>query len=216
MKVVSFKICPFFQQVLAVLEAKNIPHEVEFTDFDNCLFEVSPNGKAPILITDDGVTLFDSDAIISYLEATYPEKDTSVTNEERALERGWRFQASKNYVAQCSAMRSETSESFASLTQVFQKALVKVEANLGNTEFFNGSKLGNVDIAWLPILHRATLIEKHTGYDFFENFPRIKAWQQNVMKLNLVEKSVSGDFEKIFTDFYLPSSSYLGSLKHAA
>ena len=71
-KVISFKICPFFQQAMAVVQDRNIPHEVEYADFDNCQFEISPTGKAPILITDQSDVLFDAVAIIAYLDDVYP------------------------------------------------------------------------------------------------------------------------------------------------
>ena len=69
-----------------------------------------------------------------------------------------------------------------------------------------------VDIAWLPMLHRASIIEAYSGYDLLEHFPRIKEWQKAILETGLAEKSVADDFEERFTAFYLAESTYLGQI----
>ncbi|OUR83830.1 hypothetical protein A9Q75_04190 [Colwellia psychrerythraea] len=207
-KVISFKICPFYQYVTAMLEATNTPYEVEYADFDNCLFDVSPNGKAPILITDIKEVLFDADAIVSYLGALYKGLYISKTKAESALIEAWANYGSKNYVPQCSTMRSASEDEYQSNLTIFTKSLVNIERQLGEYTYFNGEQLSLVDIAWLPILYRAHLIEKHAKVDFLAQYPKVKAWQKAMLFLDIAEKSVSPDFEQIFVDFYL-SASYL-------
>jgi len=207
-KVISCKICPFFQYVTAMLEATNTPYEVEYADFDNCLFELSPNGKAPILITDNKAILFDADAIVNYLDSLYEGQYKPNTKEESSLIEAWANYGSKNYVPQCSTMRSESEAEYQSNLAIFSKSLINVERKLGEYTYFNGEQLSRVDIAWLPILYRSHLIEKHTKVDFLAQYPKVKAWQKVILSLGIAEKSVSSDFEQVFTDFYL-STSYL-------
>ena len=76
--------------------------------------------------------------------------------------------------------------------------------------YFKGGTISNVDMAWLPLLHRAAIIEQHTCYDFLARFPRVKAWQKALLETGLAEKSVAGDFEDAFTGFYLSEETYLG------
>ena len=55
MKIISFKICPFVQRVTALLEAKDIPYDIEFislSDKPQWFLDISPNGQVPVLITD--------------------------------------------------------------------------------------------------------------------------------------------------------------------
>lgn len=207
-KIISFKICPFFQYVTAMLEATKTPYEVEYADFDNCLFELSPNGKAPILITDNKETLFDADAIVSYLDSLYEGLYKPKSKEESALIEAWANYGSKHYVPQCSTMRSENEAEYKSNLAIFSKSLINVERQLGKYTYFNGEQLGRIDIAWLPLLYRSHLIEKHTKVDFLAQYPKVKAWQKVILSLDIAEKSVSSDFEQVFTDFYL-STSYL-------
>lgn len=70
--------------------------------------------------------------------------------------------------------------------------------------------LSNVDIAWLPVLHRAAIIEKYSGYDFLDAYPKLKGVQQHLLKSGLGSKSVAHDFEDIFSQFYLSPSTWLG------
>jgi glutathione S-transferase len=209
-KVISFKICPFFQYVTAMLEATNTPYKVEYADFDNCLFELSPNGKAPILITDSKGVLFDADAIVSYLDSLYEGLYKPNTKDKSALIEAWANYGSKNYVPQCNTMRSASETEYQSNLVIFNKSLINVERQIGEHTYFMGDQLSRVDIAWLPLLYRAHLIEKHTKVDFLAQYPKVKAWQKTMLSLDIAEKSVSSDFEKIFVDFYL-SSGYLTS-----
>lgn len=65
--VVSFSICPFVQRVTATLEARNIPYNVEYISLKekpDWFLQASPNGQVPLLISEQGTTLFESDAII--------------------------------------------------------------------------------------------------------------------------------------------------------
>lgn len=213
--VISFKICPFFQYVTSMLEAIKLPYEVEYADFDNCLFDISPNGKAPVLITESGEVLFDADAIVSYLESLHGGIYQAKTKEEAALIEAWANYGSKNYVPQCSTMRSETQSEFETHLAVFEKAIANMERQLGKHCYFMGEEISRVDIAWLPILYRAKLVEERIDFDFVENYPLVKKWQMSLLSLDIVKHSVSGDFEQVFNDFYL-STSYLAKSNKAS
>ncbi|WP_425046574.1 glutathione S-transferase family protein [Primorskyibacter sp. S87] len=211
-RIVSFKICPFVQRVTALLEAKQVPYEIEYiplSDKPEWFLDLSPTAQVPLLVTENGTALFESDAIVEYIdEITPPLRAT--TPEDRAIDRAWSYQASKHYLVQCSAMQSADRETLEMRREKLIKSFARAEAQLGDGPFFHGQELGNVDIAWLPLLHRAGLVERHSGYDFFAAFPKVKAWQQALAATGLGEKSVSGDFEEKFSDFYLAERTFLG------
>lgn len=213
MKVISFKICPFVQRVTALLEAKGMAYDIEFislSDKPDWFLDISPNGQVPVLVADDGTALFESDAIVEYLEEAYPALELNVSPEQKALNRAWSYLGSKNYLVQCSAQRSPSREVLTDRSGKLGKAFDRVEKALGETPFFNGDELSMVDIAWLPLLHRAHVIEQHTKYDFMGDRPKLKAWQSALMRSGLAEKSVPIDFEDAFTGFYLSEQTFLG------
>jgi len=212
-KVISFKICPFVQRVTALLEAKEVTYEVEFIDLSNMpqwFLDISPTAQVPLLLTETGVALFESDAIVEYLNDAYGPLEPDVTAEQRAIDRAWSYQGSKHYLVQCGAMRSGDASTLAERAGKLGKAFEKAEKKLGEGPYFKGALFSHVDVAWLPLLHRAAIIERRTGYDFLSKYPKVKAWQSAVLETGLAEKSVSGDFEAAFTDFYLSDKTFLG------
>ena len=102
--------------------------------------------------------------------------------------------------------QSTLAEREAKLTKAFEKA----ENQLGEGPFFNGEALGNVDIAWLPLLHRAQIVREHSGYDFLADYPKVRAWQSALAETGLYAKSVADDFAEKFTAFYLAERTFLG------
>ena len=109
MKIISFKICPFVQRVTALLEAKGVSYELEYIDLNNkpqWFLDISPSGQVPVLITDQGQALFESEAIVEYLEEVFPALEPENSPEDKAINRAWSYLAAKNYLVQCSAQRS--------------------------------------------------------------------------------------------------------------
>ena len=213
MKVVSFKICPFVQRVTALLEAKNIPYEIEYislSDKPQWFLDISPNGQVPVLITDDGQALFESDAIVEYIEEIFPALQPDISLEKKATNRAWSYLASKNYLVQCSAQRSPDQNVLKERSEKLGKAFDRIEKQLGDTPYFGGNTIGMVDIAWLPLLHRANIVEQHSGYDFVGERPKLKKWQKHLLGTGLAEKSVAPDFKEAFSKFYLSDQTYLG------
>ena len=101
MKVVSFKICPFVQRVTALLEAKGKTYDIEYINLNVkpvWFLEASPHGQVPILITDENDVLFESDAIVEYIEEVVPAPLFDANPVIKAQERAWSYLASKNYV----------------------------------------------------------------------------------------------------------------------
>jgi len=215
-KVISYKICPFVQRVTALLEAKKIPYEIEYIELSNMprwFLEISPTAQVPILVTESGDALFESDAIVEYLDEVQTPIEVDVTPEQRANDRAWSYQASKHYLVQCGAMSSADQPTLDQRSKKLGKAFEKAEKQLGEGPYFKGSSLSNVDIAWLPLLHRAAIIKRRTGYDFVADYPKVKAWQSAVLDIGLAEKSVSEDFEDAFAEAYLSDKTFLGSGK---
>ncbi|WP_062263700.1 glutathione S-transferase family protein [Endozoicomonas arenosclerae] len=213
LKVISFKICPFVQRITGMLETKGIPYDIEYislSDKPQWFLDISPNGQVPVLVTENGTALFESDAIAEYLEEAYPALQPDLDAEQKALNRAWSYLGSKQYLVQCSAQRSKDAPTLVERTEKLASAFAKVEKVLGEYKFFNSDTLSMVDLAWLPVLHRAHIIQENTGYDFLAFYPKTKVWQKNLLATGLAEKTVSEDFIEKFTGFYLSEETFLG------
>ncbi|WP_170336390.1 glutathione S-transferase family protein [Ruegeria arenilitoris] len=212
-RIISFKICPFVQRVTAMLEAKQVPYQIDYislSDKPDWFLELSPTGQVPVLVTEGGVSLFESDAIVEYIDEITAPLQADLTPEQRALNRAWSYQASKHYLVQCSTMQSADKAIFDERMEKLSKSFEKAESQLGEGPYFSGATLGNVDMAWLPLLHRAAIVSDHSGHDMLAAYPKVKAWQQSLLDTGLPQKSVSEDFLGRFTDFYLAERTWLG------
>lgn len=212
-KIVSFTICPFVQRVTALLEAKQIPYDIEYiqlSDKPQWFLDLSPTGQVPVLITEEGEALFESDAIVEYIEEVTPALVEGVSPVQRAKDRAWAYQGAKHYLVQCSTMQSTDKDTLLERSANLNKAFEKAEKQLGDGPFFNGSLMGNVDIAWLPLLHRALIVKQQSGYDFLMAYPKMQAWQSALAETGIFKKSVPADFKEAFTNFYLSPRTFLG------
>jgi len=75
MKLVTSLTSPFARKVRIVLAEKNLPCEMVVDipwDADTTVPQFNPLGKVPVLLRDDGSTLFDSRVIVEYLEQLKP------------------------------------------------------------------------------------------------------------------------------------------------
>lgn len=213
-KIISFKICPFVERVTGSLEARDIAYDIEYIslkDKPQWFLDISPNGQVPVMVTESGTTLFESDAIIEYIEDEYGPLEQGVSNEQRALDRAWSYLGAKHYLPQCGTMSSKDKETFEQRTEKLCAAFNKAELQLSdNTRFFKTDELSNIDIAWLPLLHRTDIVARHTGFDFLQAYPKVKRWQQHLLKTGIADKAVSEDFETLFCDFYLTNTYLAG------
>ncbi len=216
LRVISFKICPFVQRVTAALEARGVRHKVEFIslrDKPQWFLDIAPTGQVPVLVTESGAALFESDAIVEYIDDFYGPLEDNLTPEQKAFDRAWSYQASKHYLVQCGTMRSDDEDTLKAKAENLEKAFARAEAQLGDGPYFKGSVMSKIDIAWIPLLHRAEIVMRLSGYDFFDKYPKVKAWQGALLSTRIPEKAVSDDFEEVFSGFYMAKTTYLGKLK---
>lgn len=219
MKVISMKVCPYVQQLRVWLEAKNLAYDVEHIDSSNrpeWLYEASPDGgEVPVLVTDDGEKLFQCDAIIDYVDESFDDPFLAGSPIEKARQRAWGFLASENYLTQCSTQRSPNEDALNERMEDLTPIFTQTERHLSGHRYYLGPSISHVDLSWLPLLHRASLIREHSGYDFLADYPKLRAWQEALLATGLAERSVPEDFEEVFCGFYLSNETYLGRMAHS-
>jgi len=215
MRIVSFKICPFVQRVIAVLELKGIAYDVEYislADKPDWFKEVSPHGQVPVLIEEEGA-LFESGPIAEYIDEVYGTFPLHPGDPfVKARHRAWIELASANYLMQCGAQRSSTAADLEMNAADLSIVFAKIEDVLGGANFFAGSKPSMVDAAWFTLLHRAHIIEQCTGFDFLAEFPKTKRWQSALLAVDALMRSAPEGFAEEFVNFYLNENTYLGGL----
>ncbi len=163
---------PFAWRVQLALEEKGLAYEPVLLSFDKGEHKSpehlarSPHGKVPAL-TDDGVTLYESSAIVEYLEDRYPRPpllpadpaaraQVRIEEIEAVLYFAERFTALARQVFFTPADRRDAAAVEAARAEV-RKLLEAFEARAGKRggAWVVGDALSRADLAWLPFVELA-------------------------------------------------------------
>ncbi|MEP3278799.1 MAG: glutathione S-transferase family protein, partial [Stappiaceae bacterium] len=88
---VSHTLCPYVQRAAISMTEKNVVFDrtdVDLANKPDWFMTISPLGKTPVLI-DDNQSIFESVAILEYLEETHPLPLHPADAMTRAQHRGW-------------------------------------------------------------------------------------------------------------------------------
>ncbi|HUC72618.1 MAG TPA: glutathione S-transferase family protein [Stellaceae bacterium] len=203
---VSFKTCPWVQRSAIVLREKNTEFEMRHIESDNrpdWFLAISPHKKVPVLRIDDKVSLFESSAINEYLDETIEPRLHPADPVERALNRAW-----TDYVPTFAS--TVTATAYADTEEDYNKAaagipvpferLEKALERQGGGPFFNGGKYSLVDAAYAPFLQRYFFLDRVRKLGHIENYPRLKAWGEALMKRASTHSFPAAEFEAMYRE----------------
>ncbi|PXY01367.1 glutathione S-transferase [Marinifilum breve] len=214
LKIISFKICPCYQRISALLEALNLPYESEFLDLNNIprwFVDISPEIE-PAIQTDMGDYIAGLNDVLQYIENKYYPLFRDLDTRYKEDNERWLDLSIEQYINQCNTQRSNDLEAMLERGIPFFDGLERMEKRIGQSRFFQGEKLSQVDIAWMPILQRAQIVKDKTGYDYLAEYPKLRQWQKHLMATGIPNKSVPEDFMEVFEEFYLNKTTYIGQL----
>ncbi len=141
---------------------------------------INPNGRVPVLETDDGESLAESDAILFYLAEGTPYLPEGRLERTRVLQ--WMFFEQYSHEPNIAVARAwvhvfglEMTEERRLALEARQKlgydALGVMEGHLGRNEFFVGGRYTVADIA----LYAYTHVADEGGFDL-AGYPAVRAW----------------------------------------
>ncbi len=145
-------------------------------------------GRAPTLVTDEGVSITDSAAIVEYFEEIYPERsmigsDPLKRAKVRSLERLgtdlvvraqlWFWNTTTAFPAKEAEPSSETSTK---LYHYVGEILEVLENAIGSNQFLAGDTPTIADFTVFPVFQTA---RERFNLSFGDEFPLLDAWYQN-------------------------------------
>lgn len=159
MKLIGSLTSPYVRKVRIVLNEKKIEHEFVVDspwEPGSDVASLNPLGKVPVLITDDGLTLYDSAVIVDFLEAATPNsrllpQPNRIRATVKCLEAlaGGTCDAGASIIIE-NKMHSPDTVSEELLKRNFNKiclAVEKMSADLGTKDYFIENNYGLGDIA---------------------------------------------------------------------
>jgi glutathione S-transferase len=197
---------PYAWKVWLALEHKGLPYEAERLTFDPDqtktpeFLTINPRGRVPAIV-DDGFALYESNAIVEYLEDRYPAKPILAEDPKaRALARRLAGEADSYLGIVGGALIDLTlytkeaerdPQRIAEAKEKVRAELVHWEAAL--TEDYLAGELGLADYAaypWVRMLVRAEERGAGLGFERAELPPKLAAWLQRIEALPYYEKTV--------------------------
>ncbi|HIF51386.1 MAG TPA: glutathione S-transferase family protein [Thiotrichaceae bacterium] len=202
---------PFVWRVQLALEYKALAYEtttIEMSKGENRLdwyLAMNPRGKVPVLKDGDTI-IYESIAILSYLDRKYPESELfGSTSEQHAL-------IMTLLMEQCSYMEPDTlqivrpiffggiDEAYNDIIQATERAqqeLLNLDALLDEQKWFAGNQMSAADVGLYPLLKiQERALEKPEAKPlklsfspFNDQYPNLLRWSQQIEALPYYQKT---------------------------
>jgi len=183
---VSHALCPYVQRVAIALAEKDVAHERRVVDLANkpqWFLEISPLGRTPVLKVGDAA-LFESAAILEFLEETQPAPLHPADPVERAGHRAWIGFGSECLNDIAGFYSAADTGALETKAAALRARFERIEGHLVAGPWFGGARFSLVDAVFAPV---------RAGVFDFEGTP------DKVKKLHEMEDSTA----TVLTRYYL-------------
>jgi glutathione S-transferase len=215
---VSHHLCPYVQRAAIALAEKGVPFErrwVDLADKPEWFRRLSPLGKVPLLLVGEGedgdspsgFVLFESAAIVEYLEDTYGPSLHPADLIERARHRAWMEFGSQalNAIAQLYNAPDAASldEQAARLSALFER----VEGELASREpdwtgpFFAGDRFSLVDAVYGPVFRYFDTFEAAADLHILAGRAHVARWRASLAGRPSVFGAIDKGYSERLTEF---------------
>jgi glutathione S-transferase len=201
---------PFAWRVQLALEEKNLPYEPVLLSFQAGdlkkpdYLRISPHGKVPALV-DDGLALYESQAILEYLEERYPQRpllprDPAGRAQVRIEELEcvlYFFETVREVVRQAffTAPEKRDEKALVEARLALRGKIEQIEARVRvrGHDFIASAELTRADLTWLPFIELAA----RGGVDLEPaKTPWLAAWRTRMRARPSYEKSYPPHWRK--------------------
>jgi glutathione S-transferase len=219
---VSFKTCPWVQRAAIVLREKRVEFEFRHIDPDNrpdWFLAISPHKKVPVLRIDEGVSLFESNAIAEYLDETVAPRLHPTDPVARAVNRAWTDYLPTFAAAVTAVAYADTEADYAKAAAQIPVPFERLETALktqGGGPLFNGAAYSLVDAAYAPFLQRYHFLDRVKPLGHLEKVPRLKAWTETLLQRASTHSFPPADFEAMYRAALKRRNKWLSTFVDAA
>lgn len=201
LELISFKMCPFVQRTMVILNEKKVKFDVTYIDLDNkpdWFNEISPLGQVPILKVNEDCVLFESSVILEFVDEISPPSMHPKASLKKAQNRAWISYAGDMVMDVSKIARANDENGFKQVFENHQAKLAKLDKHHSGENFFNGNDFSLIDATYAPMFMRMDLLSTLCGVDFFADMPKMKVWSQSILAKESVRNSVVPEFSKMF------------------
>jgi glutathione S-transferase len=214
---VSHTLCPYVHRAAAMIHEKGVAFERRVIDLrakPDWFLAVSPRGKVPVLLV-DGQPLFESQAIIEFLDETHPPSLLGSDPFERARQRAWVEVANdlsnaqyRLFIASSPEEQAAAAEALAAIAGRYEEAL---ETNAIAPEGF-----GLAHLALASSALRFTIVEGALGVRALTAAPRFEALVRRLAVRPSIADTVPDDYAGAFLRKLVERQSLYAAARAAA
>ncbi len=200
LELISFKLCPFAQHAIILLNKLNIEHEVTYInimDPPQWFKDISPTGQVPLLKADDEI-IFES-AVISEFINDISDIDAHPTdNVQKAKNRAW-IQFISSITGELMPIVTGDEDKFNKAKESLFNKLTRIESVKSDDKFFNGNDFSIIDAAIAPIFMRIAWINEFTNNALsIAEFKNLSAWSENLLAIEETKTSVVEGLDDVY------------------
>jgi glutathione S-transferase len=215
---VSYDLCPYVQRAAIALAEKGVPFrrvDVDLSNKPEWFRTISPLGKVPLLRVGDDV-LFESAAIVEYLEETTPHPLHPRDPLERAKHRAWMEFGSSILVDIWTLETTPDPAIFGAKLDGLRDKFKRIENTLTSGPYFAGARLSLVDVVFAPVFRYFDTFERFMDLGLFEAVPKVAAWRVALAKRPSVIGAVVLDYSAGLEAFLRKQNGWVASLMRKA
>ena len=106
------------------------------------------------------------------------------------------------------AFLAETEADFQTARKAAQEKIERLEEQVTGP-FFNGPNFSLVDAAFAPAVQRFAAVNEKHDLGLYENAPKVKAWGEELLKLDAVRTSVLPEFDELWRQHFKKKNAYI-------
>ncbi len=193
---VSFDLCPYVQRAAIVLAEKGVPFERIDIDLDNkpdWFLAISPRGAVPLLKVGEHV-LFESAAIVEYLDETYRPALHPADPAARARHRAW-MELGSAVLSDIWVIETAVDEkAFGAAVAALKSKFARIEAELADGPYLAGEAFTMVDAVFAPAFRYFDVFDEIADLGVFEGLPKVARWRAALARRPSVRSAVVPDY----------------------
>lgn len=199
-ELISFDLCPYVQRSVITLLEKNQDFELTYIDLANTpewFAKISPLRKVPVLRVENTI-IFESAVINEYLDEVNPPSMHPQNPLQKAHNRAWIEVSSQLIMSLFYLMQAQTQEKYDAAFGKMREQLQRVEEQLAEGPFFNGSDFMLVDAAFAPFFMRLAFVSELLGVQLLDGLPKCFQWHLAMESKDSVKNSVLPNIKEKF------------------
>lgn len=218
LRLVSHALCPYVQRAAIALAEKGAPFERVVIDLDApppWFAAISPLGKVPLLQVgrdDEGGVLFESAAIVEYLDDTIAPALHPADPLQRAKHRAWIEFGSAVLNDIWRLYTASDEHGFDTARGALRGKLERLDGQLGPGPWFAGERFTLVDAVFGPVFRYWQVFDRLGGFGLLDGLPRVQAWRATLAARPSVRDAVAPDYAQRLADYIAAQRGHMATL----